>query len=150
MSQNLEQVRELLPPAVRRIAELVGLPAAIKLVEALGGTSWYFARGVGRHGQARVAALSEIVGDEAAERLAFYLHERDTVYIPKCDTALRSLRDIEIHRQFDQAMREGISANTVVAELARTYELSDRHVWRILKVLPHTSPGAGVIPDLFD
>ena len=47
MSQNLEQVRELLPPAVRRIAELVGLPAAIKLVEALGGTSWYFARGVG-------------------------------------------------------------------------------------------------------
>lgn len=43
-----------------------------------------------------------------------------------------------------------ISANTVVAELARTYELSDRHVWRILKVLPHTSPGAGVIPDLFD
>ncbi|MCY1293752.1 Mor transcription activator family protein [compost metagenome] len=145
---NLEHARELLPPSVQRIADLVGLPAAMKLVAELGGTSWYFARGVGRNGQARVAALSEIVGDQAAERLAFYMHEREAVYIPKCDAALLRLRDAEIHRQFDQATREGVSSNTVVAELARTYELSDRHVWRILKVLPATPLDVST-PDLF-
>lgn len=133
---SIESASALLPAAVQRIAEVVGLPATMKLVAAWGGTSWYFARGIGRHGQARVAALAEIVGEEAAGRLAFYMHERETVYIPKCDAALKHLRDTEIHRQFDQAVREGVSSNTVVAELARTYELSDRHVWRILKEVP--------------
>lgn len=151
---NLEQSGIALPPTVKRIAELAGLPAAIKLVEALGGRSWYFARGVGQLGQARVAALSEIVGDELAERLAFYMHERHAVYIPKCDEALRELRNVEIHRQFDQATKEGVSSNTVVAEVARVYELSDRQVWRILKQLPMSERGASsatldLFPDLF-
>lgn len=145
---NIENARELLPDAVQRIAEVVGLPATMKLVAELGGTSWYFARGVGRQGQARVAALAEIVGEDAAERLAFYMHERETVYIPKCDAALKHLRDTEIHRQFDQAVREGVSANTVVAELARTYSLSDRHVWRILKEVPMATASSAT-PDLF-
>lgn len=146
---SAEQARELLPQSVQRIADLVGLPATLKLVKALGGTSWYFARGVGRNGQARVAALSEIVGDEAAERLATYLHERESVYIPKCDAALRRLRDAEIHRQFEQAVREGLTANVVVAELARTYRLSDRRVWKILKSPPSEPVGLSQ-GDLFD
>lgn len=148
---SLESARVHLPPTVRRIAELAGLPVAIKLVDALGGRSWYFARGMGQNGQARVAALSEIVGDDVAERLAFYMHERHAVYIPKCDEALRVLRNIEIHRQFDQSTREGVSANTVVAELARVYELSDRHVWRVLKRLPGLADDAGSTTlDLFN
>lgn len=145
---NIEQARELLPPTVQRLAEVVGLPATLKLVAELGGTSWFFAQGVGRNGQARVAALAEIVGEEAAEKLARYAHERETLYIPKCDAALIAVRDAQIHQQFEQAAREGVSANTVVAELARTYKLSDRHIWRILKRLPE--PAAPLISDLFN
>lgn len=145
---KLEQARDLLPPTVQRIAEVVGLPATMKLVAELGGTSWFFAQGVGRNGQARVAALAEIVGEEAAEKLGRYASERERIYIAKCDAALIALRDAEIHSQFEQATREGVSANTIVNELARTYQLSDRHVWRILKRLPELA--APSTPDLFN
>ncbi|WP_374981174.1 Mor transcription activator family protein [Pseudomonas solani] len=148
---KIEAARDLLPVAVQRIADVVGLSSALKLVEALGGTSWYFAQGVGRQGQARVAALEEIVGEDAAKRLTFLLNEREAIYIPKCDRAVRQLRDAEIHRQFDQAVREGVSTNTVVNELARTYEMSDRHVWRILKTPPlDIYDEHPVTPDLFN
>ncbi|PZE13175.1 hypothetical protein DMX10_11650 [Pseudomonas sp. 57B-090624] len=148
---NIESARDLLPSAVQRIADAVGLAAALRLVEQLGGTSWYFAQGHGRHGQARVAALEEIVGEDAARRLTFLMNEREVVYIPKCDKAIRRLRDAEIHRQFDQAVREGVSTNTVVNELARTYEMSDRHVWRILKTPPlDIYDEHPVTPDLFN
>ena len=69
----------------------------------------------------------------------------EKIYIPQCAAALRRLRDMEIHRQFEQGVREGVSANTLVAELARAYKLSDRRVWEILKLpLFHNQQ-----PDLF-
>lgn len=146
MSMNLEQVRDQLPAQVLEIADVVGMPAALRLVTELGGTTWEFAKGANRNGQIRVAALADIVGDDAAQLLTSRLGG-DVVYIPRCDVALRRLRDLEIHRQFEQAVREGVSARVVVAELARTYKLSDRRIWIILnQVLPDpAAPG-----DLFD
>ncbi|MDF3931378.1 Mor transcription activator family protein [Pseudomonas citronellolis] len=144
---NLEQVRDQLPAQVLEIAEVVGMPAALRLVAELGGTTWEFAKGGNRSGQIRVAALADVIGDEAAQLLTSRVGGT-SVYIPRCDAALRRLRDLEIHRQFEQAVREGVSANTVVAELARTYQLSDRRIWIILKqVLPEPYPTSA---DLFD
>lgn len=48
-------------------------------------------------------------------------------------TALRRLRDLGIHRQFEQEVRKGVSANAAVAALARENKLSDRWIWEILK-----------------
>ncbi|MGK4344016.1 Mor transcription activator family protein [Ectopseudomonas oleovorans] len=129
---KLEQVRELLPVQVRDIADLIGLPDTLRLVEHLGGTTWDFAKGRNRHGQIRIAALGDILGEETAARLTSHLGG-EKLYIPKCDAAVRRLRDLEIHRQFEQGLREGVSANTLVAELARANRLSDRWVWLILK-----------------
>lgn len=139
---KLEQVRAMLPEQVRDIAELIGLPDALRLVEQLGGTTWEFAKGRNRNGQIRVAALGDLLGEETAARLTSHLGG-EKIYIPKCDAALRRLRDLEIHRQFEQAVREGVSANTVVAELARVYRLSDRRIWIILKqaIQPLGEPG---------
>ena len=144
---NLEQVREQLPAQVLEIAQVVGMPAALRLVGELGGTTWEFARGANRNGQIKVAALADIIGDEAAQRLTMRLGG-ETIYIPRCVAALRRLRDLEIHRQFVQAVREGVGARVVVAELARTYKLSDRRIWIILdQVLPESPDSTG---DLFD
>ncbi|MDT4856084.1 Mor transcription activator family protein [compost metagenome] len=129
---NLEQVKGLLPQQIRDIADVAGLPVALRLVEELGGTTWEFARGANRNGQIRVAALADLVGEEAAEVLTRHLGA-ERIYIPRCAVALRRIRDLEINRQFEQGVREGISANTLVAELARSYRLSDRRVWKILK-----------------
>ncbi|OQR35894.1 hypothetical protein BWR15_06085 [Pseudomonas sp. T] len=143
---NLEQVRDQLPAVVLEIAEAVGMSSALQLVEELGGTSWEFAKGANRNGRIRVAALADIVGDEAAQRLTDRL-QGNNIYIPRCAVALRRLRDLEINQQFVQAVREGVTANTVVAELARTNKLSDRQIWNILKQ-PLQEPGP-LTPDLF-
>lgn len=132
--EQLQRMQEQLPlPAhVREIARVVGLPNALRLVSELGGTTWEFAKGANRNGQIKVAALGDILGEEGAALLTIHLGG-GKVYIPQCAAALRQLRDLEIHRQFEQAVREGVSANIVVAELARTYKLSDRRIWIILK-----------------
>lgn len=135
--KDLEQLQKLqeqlpLPLHVREIARVVGISSALRLVSELGGTTWEFAKGANRNGQIRVAALGDILGEEAAALLTSHLGG-GKIYIPQCKAALRRLRDLEIHRQFEQAVREGVSANTVVAELARAYALSDRRVWIILK-----------------
>lgn len=130
--QSLDQVKGLLPRQLLEIAEAIGLPAAQRLVDELGGTTWPVAKGVRRLGVIRHAALVEVIGERAANIMA----ERWAnvpLYIPKCDAALRRLRDLEINRQYVQGVREGISANTLVAELARSYKLSDRRIWEILK-----------------
>lgn len=132
---NLEQVKNLLPQQIQDIAEAIGLPATQRLVEELGGTTWPVAKGVRRLGMIRHEALKEVVGDDAANIMA-QRWGNEPLYIAKCDGPLRELRNLEIHRQFDQAIREGVSSTTVVNELARTYKLSDRRVWEILKQLP--------------
>lgn len=143
---NLEQVRDQLPAVVLEIADAVGMSAALQLVEELGGTSWEFAKGANRNGRIKVAALADIIGDEAAQRLTERV-KGNNIYIPRCAVALRRLRDLEINQQFVQAVREGVSANTVVADLARTNRLSDRQIWNILKQ-PAPPPDAHT-PDLF-
>ncbi|WP_312929120.1 Mor transcription activator family protein [Stutzerimonas nitrititolerans] len=137
---NLEQVRALLPAQIQEIAAAIGLPATQRLVQELGGTTWPVAKGVRRLGVIRHEALKEVVGEQAAQIMAERWGNQD-LYIAKCDGPLRRLRDLEIHRQFEQAMREGISANTVVNELARNYQLSDRWIWKILKLPLDTSTG---------
>ncbi len=137
---KLEQVRALLPEQIQEIAEAIGLPATQRLVQELGGTTWPVSKGVRRLGIIRHEALKEVIGETAAQIMA----ERwgnETLYIAKCDAPLRRLRDLEIHRKFEQAVREGVSANTVVSELARAYKLSDRWVWVILKQPLDTSTG---------
>lgn len=129
---DIAQVEALLPRQILDIARAVGMPTAMRLVEELGGTSWEFAKGSNRNGLIRVAALADILGEEAARRLTQHMGG-EKIYIPRCADALRRLRDLDIHRQFEQAIREGVSANTAVAALAREFKLSDRWVWEILK-----------------
>ena len=129
---DIAQVEALLPRQILDIARAVGMPTAMRLVEELGGTSWEFAKGSNRNGLIRVAALADILGEEAARRLTQHMGG-EKIYIPRCADALRRLRDLTIHRRFEQAIREGVSANAVVAALAREFKLSDRWVWEILK-----------------
>lgn len=129
---NLDEVKGLLPAQLLDIIEAIGLPATQRLVEQLGGTTWPVAKGTRRLGIIRHSALAEVIGEDAA---AIVAREWGGVplYIPRCETALRHLRDLDINSQFEQGVREGISANTLVNELARAYKLSDRRIWRILK-----------------
>lgn len=140
---QIDQVKELLPDQLLEVADAIGLPATQRLVEELGGTTWTPAKGVRRLGVIRHEALAEIIGEPAA-RIMAERWANVPLYIPKCDAALRRLRDLQINRKFEQGVRERKSANALVAELAREYKLSDRRVWEILK-----QPSPDATGDLF-
>lgn len=123
-----------LPAAAREIAALVGLPKTLQLVERLGGTTFPMPKRATRIGEMRYTLLAEVVGVEAAAVLCQH-YGGTNLYVPRCATALRRARDAEIVAAFD-AVSKNRSANTVVAELALKYRLSDRRVWLILKEVP--------------
>ena len=124
-----------LPETARDLADLVGLPATLRLVRQLGGTSFPVAKGRTRMGVARFELLAEVVGEEAAETITRH-YGGEVLYVPRCHAALQRSRDRAIHARFDERIHAGASANQTVAELAREHQLSDRRVWDILKTLP--------------
>lgn len=132
-----------LPPSVENIIRLIGLPKTQRLVEQLGGTSFPVAKAQTKLGQIRYELLAEVVGTTAADQLTAE-YGGEVLYIPNCKAAARAARDAAIHARFDQLVRE-LSSNEAVSLLAREYQLSDRRVWDILKVLPEASNPQGVL-----
>ncbi|AOZ50931.1 MULTISPECIES: Mor transcription activator family protein [Chromobacteriaceae] len=124
-----------LPSTMQLVAQLIGMPRTLQLVQALGGTTLPFSKNQSRAGQLRFAALVEVIGQEAAERLTGHFGG-DILYIPRCSTALRQARNQQMIRDFDAMLVEGLGANEAVGVLAMRYRLSDRMVWRVLKTPP--------------
>ncbi len=128
---NFEGVEHLLPDVVHTIVKLVGLPAAMRLVDQLGGTTFPIAMRRSRLGEIRYEALAEIVGSEAADLLTAHFGG-EVLYIPRCAKALRELMYRSIRAEFDSLTRDQTAIHAVT-QLALRYRLADRHVWRILK-----------------
>lgn len=128
---KFDNVQHLLPDVVQVLVQLIGLPASVRLVEQLGGTTFPVALRKSRLGEIRYEALSEVVGSDAADAITKHFGG-DCLYIPRCVAALREQMHREIRSEFDVMTRDH-SALHVVAQLAIRYRLSDRHVWRVLK-----------------
>lgn len=128
---DFSQLQDLLPGNVRDMAQRIGLPATLVVIERLGGTTWRIAEGRNVEGEAKRAALADIVGSDI-EELLHREYAGDEIYLARCHSALVYWRNLEINRRFEQGVREGVTARTVVAELAREYRLSERWVWGIV------------------
>ncbi|KSI64630.1 Mor transcription activator family protein, partial [Pseudomonas aeruginosa] len=103
---DLREVQDMLPDTVRDMAGRIGLPATLVVVEQLGGTSWRIAEGRARRGEARRAALAELVGSDIEEQL--HTHYRgEEIYVARCHKALARWRDLEIVERFEQGLRDG-------------------------------------------
>ena len=112
-----------LPQSVNEIVDLVGLPAAIALVNAYGGTTIKFPRQAGRGGKLE-RELIALLGTGAAHLLIrTYVGEAFTV--ARCCEHLREMRD----RQLIEDFEAGLSGNA----LARRYSMTQRNVYNILK-----------------
>ncbi|MDR5803422.1 Mor transcription activator family protein [Caballeronia sp. LZ001] len=143
---SLADVEHLLPDAVKTIIGLIGLPSTVRLVEALGGTTFPVAMRKTRLGEVRYEMLAAIVGAQAADRLTACFGG-SPLYIPNCTQALRELTHRKIRADFD-ALTQHTSAIQAATQLAREYRMSDRHVWRILKRSDNCEQSA-VQSDLF-
>lgn len=71
--------------------------------------------------------IFEIVGIEAMKRL-FDLRRGDNLYIPKPEKLIMQARNRRIIKEY----KEGLT----ISELAKKYDLTVQHVWRLVKEQP--------------
>ena len=109
----------LLPGALREIAELIGLPAALTLSRVYGGRRLYVPR---RYDPEH--PLVKLLGHQAAIRLIDNYGGLEHFDVPMAASLTRELRNRAIRR--DRA--RGDSCST----LARRYQMTERTIWTIL------------------
>lgn len=130
MTTDIGQVRGLLNDTIRDIIDLIGLDATIRLVEHLGGTSFDMPRG--SRDSRRLRILQEILGaDQISALLEIYGGAQ--LYIPRCDAALRALRNARFRAEVQGAVAAGNSQKMAVQLLAPKYGFSERRAYDILK-----------------
>ena len=138
---NIEQVKKLDPSAFNEIrsalpesalafVRIIGLEATLALISCFGGsdvrfvkteTSWKFER------------FSQVIGRDAALKLAVEFSSDEDVYIPRCTQARRMLRDREIIREFDHMTTlRGMSCREAANELAIKFSMSNRQIEKIV------------------
>lgn len=127
MVENLEDVAELLPETVQQMVDLVGFPAVEKIITNFGGATFRFTDGA-----YYFPKLKALIGLESAVELreAF---RGEWVYIPRCETALRVLRNYRFKADFDCLTQHlNKSGRMAMLELCPKYQLSDRSGWEIV------------------
>ncbi|WP_111745581.1 Mor transcription activator family protein [Salinisphaera orenii] len=104
-----------LPDSVHALIEVIGIQAALRLIEAFGGTDVYVPR-------RPTPELESLLGLGPAQALVdHYYAGSDKLKLPRCAAAMRSL----LHRRIVAAYHDGASA----AELARGHGCTERWVY---------------------
>nr|DAN53396.1 MAG TPA: Mor transcription activator family [Caudoviricetes sp.] len=127
MVESLEDVAELLPETVQQMVDLVGFAAVEKIITNFGGATFRFTDGV--HYFPKLKAL---IGLESAVKLR-EVFRGEWLYIPRCQTALRVLRNYRFKADYDYLTQHlNKSGRMAMLELCPKYQLSDRSGWEIL------------------
>lgn len=110
---------EHLPERARAIAELIGMPATLKLVERYGGMRIYVPQTI-----PPAHTLVDLIGRDAAERLARAFGGDEHFDLPRCTVAARRVRDALLVADFLAEMSH--------RQLAGKYQLTERGVRKII------------------
>jgi len=108
----------------------------VMLIQTWGGTTFPVSKNLTRLGQIRHEGLAEVVGMEAAKVLTKHFGG-EVLSIPLCQAAMLELRNRAIRSEFDELTRDH-SASYAAGQLARRYQMTERHVWRVLKQVDMT------------
>ncbi|WP_018652745.1 Mor transcription activator family protein [Actinobacillus capsulatus] len=131
---EFESVEVYLPEVAKEFVTIVGLPATEALVKRFGGLGFYI-----NFGTSFYKMIVETIGKELADKLTQYL-QNCFVYVPKCDAALRVLRNKQFYKEFLQLTEEqGMSGRKAMLQLCPKFKLSDRHGWEIVYSFRRTS-----------
>ncbi|WP_439258322.1 mor transcription activator family protein [Lonepinella sp. BR2271] len=127
MARGLRDVAELLPDVVLEMVDLIGFAQTEKVIRAFGGVSFRFSDGAVYFPQ-----LVELIGRESAVKMREYFRA-EHVYIPRCEVALRALRNGQFKAEFDYLTQaEGKSGRQAMLCLCPQFGISDRLGWDIV------------------
>lgn len=136
---ELEQVKALLPDSVITIAELIGFPATAELLRVLGGTTFPVGKGLRAMGAGRAKLLKETIGEDNARLMTAHFGG-EVLYLPRCDRALRELRNRAFLGEFDNLKKGGLSTPRIMTTLCPKYGFTDRFAWRLIASHRNTAP----------
>jgi hypothetical protein len=117
---------DLLPPVLKEVTDLIGFPAMIRLIDALGGTDFTFST----RADQRFGMLIQAVGSQNAHILCE--HFCGDVYIPRASVALRKWRDQQFVSDVLARNAQGTSLSLALSELCPHYGFSMRWGWVVL------------------
>ena len=127
MAVKLEDVAELLPESVQQMIDIVGFPAVEKIITHFGGATFKFTDGT-----YYFPKLKELIGMESAVKLR-EVFRGDGLYIPRCQAALRVLRNYRFKAEYDYLTQtKHTSGRMAMLELCPKYQISDRSGWEIV------------------
>lgn len=132
---------EDLPPTAVDLIELIGLPDALRLIEAMPGVRFPMPEGEDNNeaGAARFSTLVGIVGEASARALLGRFHGT-AMYVPSCKKAVLRARNRQMVADYP---------DLGIVGLGLKYRLSYRQVEAILKTTDTTPPAPAQQADLF-
>lgn len=117
-----------LPQSAQLMVGVIGLPATVLFVERFGGKTL----SLHRRGDS-VKRLASVIGAAAADAL-FDCYGSDTIVVPRCTAALKSLRNEKILAEFDRITGpERQTTRVAIHSIVDHFGLTERQIWRILK-----------------
>jgi len=116
---NTALLADDLPPSLRDIAELIGLPGTLRLVETYGGVRLYVPKKLDAEHK-----LAQLIGLEQAAKLADTYGGEMHFDIPRAVEATRAARD--------RCIRADQASGSTHRELALKYSLTERQIRNIL------------------
>lgn len=123
---------KIFPEAVQFLVNLIGEEGTFSLIQHYGGSTLRIPRGDTAIGKAKIECLAKKIGEQEAQYIV-QIFGGTCIYIPNCKKLLTAKQHAKIIQDRDKLAAKGISERKLVADLARRYKLSDRHIWRILK-----------------
>lgn len=133
---TLEHAQQQLPPLVLEFVDVIGWQSTEDLIRALGGINFDFC--IGARDSQRLQILYDIIGQQKTHQLLRRFGGSNE-YIPRCDKALRMLRNARFKYDFLRLTELGKkSGRMAMIELCPRYGISDRTGWDIVR--KHTDP----------
>ena len=127
---DLSRVQHLLPDSMLDIVEAIGVKAACDLVKAIGGARFKF--GKGRQDTPRLNILFSAIGEAKAYDL-LRVFGGEELYVPRCEEALRELRNEQFRRDFIALTTNGVSKLMAMSQLCPEYKISERTGYTIVR-----------------
>lgn len=145
---ELAQIEALLPESAKALIHVLGYAATTKLINRFGGVTLSAKSGAARERSGGVhALLRDVLSDEESKKLIAYLGA-DQFYIPRCDCALRQLRNVRFIAAVAERQHEGLSIRQAMAVLCPQFGISDRQGWKLIQ--QSVTNKMGVQSGLFD
>ncbi|MGU9776172.1 Mor transcription activator family protein [Salmonella enterica subsp. enterica serovar 3,10:z10:-] len=128
---ELEAVAELLPPVVVELVDLIGYRHVATLIERLGGISFPVSQNVRTVGNRRADVLADTLPADVVA-LVVQRFGGDVLYIPRCDAALRELRNRRFLAEYRSALAGGESGRFALMNLCPRFGFSDRYAQQVI------------------